>query len=118
MGMESEVFKIMITILFLLLLLLFAAMLHAGVYRMARVYNWNGRRYCYLGYVQIRRENGNFAVRIGEHMVDLARTTDYRICLSRAFCRKNRYRGMVVYAEGERNYLVIDGGVLDFSELP
>lgn len=116
--MEGEVLKIMITILFLLLLLLLAAMLHAGVYRMARVYNWNGRRYCYLGYVPIRREKGNFAVRIGEHMVDLAHTTDYRLCLSKAFCRKNRYRGMVVYAEGERNYLVVDCGVLDFPELP
>lgn len=115
MDMEVEVLKIMITILLLLLILLLGAVFYAGIYRMARVYNWNGKRYCYLGYVPIRRENGNFVVRIGEHMVDLSRTTAYRICPGRAFCRKNRYRALVVYAEGERSYLVIDGNVLDFS---
>ena len=112
--MENEVLKWLITILLLVLLLLLGAAFHAGVYRMARVYNWDGRRYCYLGYVPIRKENGNYVVRIRERMVDLARTTDYRICPSKAFCRKNRYRGMVVYAEGERCYLVIDGVGLDF----
>lgn len=113
--MENEMLKWIITVLLLLFLLLLCAALYTGHYRMARVYNWNGRRYCYLGYVPIRKENGNFIIRIGERMVDLARTTDYRICPGKAFCRKNRYRGMVVYAEGERCYLVIDDGALDCS---
>ena len=113
--MGNETLKVMITILLLMLLLLLGGLFYAGVYRMARVYNWNGRRYCYLGYVPIRRENGNFVVRLGERMVDLSRTTAYRICLSKAFCRKNRYCAFVVYAEGERDYLVIDGSALDFS---
>lgn len=112
--MENDALKIVITILLLLLLLFLGAAFHAGLYRMARVYNWNGKRYCYLGYVPIRRENGNFVVRIREHMVDLAHTTDYRICPGKAFCRKNRYRGMVVYAEGERNYLIIGDVGEDF----
>ena len=55
---------------------------------MARVYNWNGRRYCYLGYVPIRRKNGDFVIRIGEHMVDLSRTTAYRICVGKVFAGK------------------------------
>lgn len=114
--MENEILKWAITILLLLLLLLLGAAFHAGIYRMARVYNWDGRRYCYLGYVPISRENGNFVVRIRERMVDLARTTDYRICPGKVFCRKNRYHGMVVYAEGERNYLVIDGVEMYFKD--
>ncbi|MCM1174425.1 MAG: hypothetical protein NC341_05165 [Blautia sp.] len=112
--MESETLQWTITILLLLMLLLSGAALYAARCRMARVCNWNGRRYCYLGYVPIRREKGNFVIRIGEHMTDLAHTADYRICPGRAFVRKNRYRGLVVYAEGERRYLVIEDGVSYF----
>lgn len=103
-----------LTILLVLLLILSVILMHAGLYRMARVYNWNGRRYCYLGSVPVRRENGKLVVRIGEHLVDLSRTTDYRICVSKAFDRKNKYREMLVYADGSRNYLVVDGPVMRF----
>ena len=41
MDVEGEVLKIMITILLLLLILLLGAVSYAGIYRMARVYNWN-----------------------------------------------------------------------------
>jgi len=116
MDMESEALKMIITVLLILLLLLLCAVFYVGRYRMARVYNWNGGRYCYLGYVPIRRKNGNFVVRLGESVVDLAHTTDYRICPGKAFCRKNRYRGMIVYAERKRNYLVIDYGGIYFKD--
>ena len=61
-----------------------------------------------------RRKNGDFVIRIGEHMVDLSRTTAYRICVSKAFCRKNRYGGMVVYADGMQKYLIIEGDDMRF----
>ncbi len=113
--MENEILRMIITILLLFLLFLLIIVCHAGVYGMARVYNWNGRRYCYLGFVPIRRKNGDMVVRIGEHMTDLSRTTAYRICVSRAFCRKNRYREMLVYVDGEKNYLLIDSPAMWFS---
>ena len=113
-SMENEMLKWMLTILLALLFVLAVTLLYAGVYRMARVYNWNGRRDCYLGCVPVRRENGKLVVRIGEHMVDLSRTTDYRIRVSRAFGRKNRYRELLVYADGSRNYLVVDEPVMRF----
>lgn len=106
--MNEEMFRMMIVILFLAVLVLLSVMLYTGLYGMARIYNWNGKRYCYLGYVPIRRENGGFAVRIGEHMVDLSRTTAYRICPSRVFCKRNRYRELFVYADRSRSYLVVD----------
>lgn len=103
-----------LTAFLLLLLLLLVVLCHTGFYGMARIYNWNGRRYCYLGYVPIRRSNGEFVVRIGETMVDLSRTTAYQICVSKAFYRKNKYCGMFVYADGKRNYLVIEDAVMRF----
>lgn len=112
--MENEMLRWTLTILLVLLLLLLCIAYRVGIWRMARICNWNGRRYCYLGSVPIHKRNGNFVIRIGEHMVDLSRTTAYQICVSRAFFRKNRYRSMFVYVDGARNYLVLDRPVMRF----
>ena len=98
----------LITFLLCAVIILICVMLHTVIYRMAGIYNWNGKRYCYLGHVPIRREEGGFAVRIGGHMVDLSRTTLYRICPSRTFCKKNRYRHLFVYADGSRQHMTVD----------
>lgn len=114
---EYNMPRLVITVLFFMVLWLVSVMLHAGLYGMARIYNWNGKRYCYIGYAPIRREGEGFSVRIGEKMVDLSHTTLYRICPSRAFCRRNRYRGMSVYADRSRSYLVVDGEAMK-TEIP
>ncbi|MCM1154170.1 MAG: hypothetical protein NC314_00520 [Roseburia sp.] len=106
--MQEKTLLIAVTFLFIIVMALVCAMLHIIRYRMARIYNWNGRCYSYLGYVPIRRENGDFALYIGGHMVDLSRTTRYRICPGRRFCKKNRYRNLFVYADGNREHVVID----------
>ena len=74
-----------------------------------RIYNWNGKRYCYLGRAGLRRENGGYCVRIGERIADLSYTTLYQICPSRSFVRRNRYRNMMFCAGEERCMLHIDG---------
>ncbi len=114
---RNDIFKIMISALFLLLILLVAVMLYTLCYGMARIYNWNGTRYHYLGYAPIKMEGGGSSVRIGDRVVDLSRTTVYRICPGRAFCRKNQYRAMYVYADGSRNYLVVENGAMK-TEIP
>lgn len=113
----NDIFKMMTTVLFLLLILLVAAMLYTLCYGMARIYNWNGSRYCYLGYAPIKKEGSGFSVRIGERMVELSRTTVYRICLTQAFCRKNQYRDLYVYADGSKNYLIVEKGAMK-TEIP
>ena len=113
----NDIFKILISVLFLFLILLVAMMLYTFCFRMARIYNWNGNRYCYLGYVPIKKEGSVFSVRIGERMVELSRTTVYRICPGRAFYRKNRYRDLYVYADGSRNYLVVENETMK-TEIP
>ena len=94
--------------LFCIAFLLVMLWLRMGIYRMARIYNWNGKRYCYLGMTPIRREGRSFSVYLGENMVDLAYTTAYCICPGKAFCAKNRYREFYVYAEGDRAYLIVN----------
>ena len=113
----DDIFIIMMSALFLILALLVTAILYTLCYGMARIYNWNGNHYCYLGYAPIKREGSGFSVWIGERMVELSRTTAYRICPTQAFCRKNRYRDLYVYADGSRNYLVVENGAMK-TEIP
>ncbi len=84
------------------------ALLHIVRYHTARIYNWNGSRYCYLGRVGVYRNGGGYLVRIGERMADLSYTTRYRICLSGYFVRKNRYADMELRAGRARSLLHVD----------
>lgn len=90
-----------------------AAVLLLGWYGMrnhtARIYNWNGKRYRYLGRARLYRDRGGYRVQIGERMADLSDTTLYQICPSRRFVRRNRYRDLVLCAGDERCALHIDG---------
>ena len=106
--MEAGILQVVIATLFLIVIALIGLMLYIRIYRMARIYNWNGKRYCYLGNATFHREGRDFAIRLGERMVDLSYTTLYRVCPSRAFCMKNRYRDMFVYADNDRRHLVVD----------
>lgn len=112
-----DMYRMLITMLFLLVILLLLLMIYKGIYGMARVYNWNGKRYRYIGYAPVKKENDAFALYLGERMVDLSRTTAYQIVLSAAFCKRNRYRKLFVYAEGERSYLVVDRDAMK-TEIP
>ena len=100
----------------LMIMILLAVMIHTAFYRMARIYNWNGKRYCYLG-MPDSKDGKNFAIHIREKMVDLSHTTRYEIGLSKNFYKKNRYKDMFVYADGARNYLIIDEEALK-TEIP
>lgn len=115
--MEEEILRTAVFILFLAVIALVSLMLYARVYGMARIYNWNGRRYCYLGNAALHKAGKDFEIRLGERMVDLSHTTLYRICPSRAFCKKNRYRDMFIYADGSRSHLVVDTEPIE-AEIP
>ena len=106
--MQEEMLRLVLVGLFLIITALTALMLYIRIYGMARIYNWNGKRFCYLGTAPLRKEGKDFAIRIGERMVDLSYTTLYRVCPSRSFCVKNRYRDVFFYADGDRQHLVVD----------
>lgn len=84
------------------------AMLHIVRFYTVRIYNWNGSRYCYLGRTALRRNGGGYQVYIRERMADLSYTTLYRICPSRRFVRRNRYRDMMLCAGDARCMLHVD----------
>lgn len=73
-----------------------------------RIYNWNGKRYCYLGRARLHREHGGYRVCIGERMADLSYTTLYQLCPSRRFIRRNRYKDMVLCAGKVQCVLFVD----------
>lgn len=76
--------------------------------RTVRIYNWNGKRYCYLGRAGLHRSGGGYLVRMGERMADLSYTTLYQICPSKGFVRRNRYKDMVFTAGKARCLLHVD----------
>lgn len=73
-----------------------------------RIYNWNGKRYCYLGRAGVHRQGDGYYVRMRERLADLSYTTLYQICPSKSFIRKNRYKYMMLYAGKERCMLHVD----------
>lgn len=77
---------------------LLLAALYGIRYKTARVYNWNGKRYCYIGRAGLRRSGGGYTVRLGERMADLSYTTLYQVCPSKCFVRRNRYRSVALLA--------------------
>lgn len=106
--MQEEMLRAVMVGMFMIVMALMSVMLYVRIYGMARIYNWNGKRFCYLGRVPLHKEGQDFVIRIGEHMVDLSYTTLYRVCPSRAFCVRNRYRDVFFYADGGRQHLVVD----------
>lgn len=73
-----------------------------------RIYNWNGKRYCYLGRARLYRGFAGYRIVIGEHMADLSYTTLYRICPSRRFVHRNKYKDIMLCAGQEKCMLTID----------
>ena len=79
-----------------------AGMLLLALYQLRfcrlRIYNWDGKRYRFVGRAGIKRVRGAFEVTMPERAADLSWTTDYRLVPGRSFVRQNRYRDMTVHA--------------------
>lgn len=73
-----------------------------------RVYNWNGKHYCYLGRSLVHRENDTCVIKMREKLADLSYTTDYRFLADAAFVKKNRYRHLYVCAGTTRVWMPIE----------
>lgn len=77
-------------------------------YRTVRIYNWNGRRYCYLGRTCLRTGGDGYQVRLKERMADLSYTTLYQLCPAKRFVNRNRYKDMVFCAGREQRVLYVE----------
>lgn len=74
------------------------ACLHYKAYGTVRIYNWNGRRYCYVGRSRIHKKNDTYVTNIRERQADVSRTTRFRFCLGRGFVKKHRFQSLLVRA--------------------
>lgn len=90
------------------LTILLVMILHIVRQRTVRIYNWNGKRYCYLGRAGLHRGGGGYQVCIGERMADLSYTTLYQVCPSKRFVRRNKYEDMVLCAGNARCLMHVD----------
>ena len=96
----------------LVCLVLLAILLAAGLYGIGnytvRIYNWNGRRYCYLGRAGLQRNKDGYCVQMRERLADLSYTTLYQICPSKQFVRRHRYQNLMFLAGDEKCMLHVE----------
>ncbi|MDE7429438.1 MAG: hypothetical protein K2N00_09270 [Lachnospiraceae bacterium] len=87
--------------LFLLAFLL-AVIRHDLIWHTARIYNWDGRKYRFLGRERLRKINDTYVINMREAVGDASYTTIYLLLVSAKFVRRHRYENLLLRAgEGE-----------------
>lgn len=83
----------------LLLLAVLAALLYDLTYHTVRIYNWDGKRYRFLGRARLRKKNDMYVVNLGERRGDASFTTIYLLLASAGFVKRRRY-GELLFCAG------------------
>ncbi|MBO5474858.1 MAG: hypothetical protein J6A08_13900 [Lachnospiraceae bacterium] len=97
---------------------LLLGILHDMRFHMLGVYNWDGRRYRFLGKARIRKARRGYAgvgtgddtyvIKISERMWDLSYTTRYLLVPSKQFVHRNRNGSLLLQAGKETAWLPIE----------
>ena len=93
--------------LFLLAFLL-AAIRHDLIWHTVRIYNWDGRRYRFLGRERLRRVNDTYVVNMCEAVGDASCTTIYLLLASAKFVRRHRYENLLLRAGRSEVWLPVE----------
>ncbi len=93
--------------LFLMLAVLAAAWRDLA-HHTVRIYNWDGKRYRFLGRERLRRINDTHVVNMRERMGDMSFTTRYMLSASAKFVRQHRYENLLLRAGGVEVWLPIE----------
>lgn len=93
--------------LFLLAFLL-AAIRHDLIWHTVRIYNWDGRKYRFLGRERLRRVNGTYVVNMCEAAGDVSCTTIYLLLASAKFVRRHRYESLLLRAGKSEVWLPVE----------
>ena len=80
-------------------------------YHTLKLYNWDGKRYCFLGRILLRKRNDTYVVKIREHIWDISYTTRYLLVPSRQFVQTNRNRSLLLQAGQAKEWLSVDAGM-------
>lgn len=108
--------QVVMGLLFLTVLLL--GVLHYMRFHMLGIYNWDGRKYHFLGQVRIRKVgrghmgigtcDDTYVIKISERMWDLSYTTRYLLVPSKQFVHRNRNGSLLLKAGKETVWLPIE----------
>lgn len=96
-----------VAVLFLLLVVL-----AAGWYDLARhtvrIYNWDGKKYRFLGRERLCRTSDTYVVKMRERMGDMSFTTRYLLFASAGFVKRHRYENLLLRAGVAKVWLPIE----------
>lgn len=77
-------------------------------YHTLKLYNWDGKRYCFLGRLLLRKRNDIYVVKIREQIWDISYTTRYLLVPSRQFVQTKRNRSLLCKAGRETAWLAVE----------
>lgn len=93
--------------LFLLLTVL-AALRHDLMQHKVRIYNWDGKRYRFLGRERLRRINDRYVINMRERLGEMSYTTRYLLLTSAGFVKKHRYESLLFQAGRNEAWLPVE----------
>jgi len=93
----------------LLLLAVLAAVQRDLTYHTVRIYNWDGKRYRFLGRERLQKRNDTYVVNICERKGDASFTTIYLLLASAKFVRKHRYENLLLQAGMAEVWMPVEG---------
>ena len=92
----------------LLLLTILAALWRDLMYHKVRIYNWDGKRYRFLGRESLRKVNDRYVINMRERMGDMSFTTRYLLIDSAKFVKKHRYENLQFCAGRNEAWLPVE----------
>lgn len=100
--------RIWVVAALLLLMLFLAAVRHDLVWHTVRIYNWDGRKYRFLGRERLRKINDTYVVNLREAVGDVSYTTIYLLLASAGFVRRHRYENLLLRAGKSQVWLPVE----------
>lgn len=89
-------------------LLVLAAARHDLTCHTVRIYNWDGKKYRFLGRERLRGRDGIYVVSMSERMGEASRTTLYLLLASAKLVRKRRYANLLFCAGNTKVCLPVE----------
>lgn len=102
-GLWVQVVMVLVLLAGLLL-----AVQHFMRYHTVRIYNWDGRRYRFLGRERLYKKGDICVIKMRERIGDLSYTTRYRLLISPELVKRRRYGGLLLQAGTNEAWLPIE----------
>lgn len=104
--LNDGLLQAMAALLFLLAVL--AVVQHDLTWHTVRIYNWDGKRYRFLGRERLRKRNDTYVVNMCERKGDASFTTIYLLLASAKFVKRRRYGNLLFLAGKAEVWLPVE----------